>query len=76
MYAEVSLTTIRDWLRGETKTTAQFKKDVEKARADLQLLAVGNLRRVIGEDKGAAMYVAQSVAASVELDRLRELTTA
>jgi hypothetical protein len=74
-HAGTPIATIRDWLRGETQATAKFKRDVEKARADLQLLAVGHLRRQIGEDKGAAMFIAQSVAADVELSRLRELTT-
>jgi hypothetical protein len=75
LHAGVSLDTIRSWLRGGSPAKDKFRKDAEKARADLQLLAVGHLRRQIGEDRGAAMFIAQAVQGDLELQRLRELTT-
>jgi hypothetical protein len=75
MHAGVSVSTVKHWLKGDTKATADFTATVNKARADLQLLAVGHIRRSMGEDKGAAQFIAATVSADMELARLRELTT-
>lgn len=74
-HAGVDLAALRDWLRGDTAATEQFRRDVEKARADLELLAVGSMRRTIQEDKGAALYFAERLHGDRELARLRDLTT-
>jgi hypothetical protein len=71
----VDLEVVREWLRGGTPAKDQFRMDVEKARADLELLAVGTVRRQMGEDKGAAQWLAEKVRGDAELERLRELTT-
>jgi len=74
MYAEVDLATVRVWLRGDTDAAKKFVVAVNKARADLHLLAVGQIRRNIADDKSAALYFAQSMEADLELQRLRDLT--
>jgi hypothetical protein len=76
MHAEIPVKTARDWMRGDRTSTRAFAAAVDKARADLQLLAIGQIRLKMSEgDRGAAAFVAQSVAADQELKRLRELTT-
>lgn len=74
-HAEVPLTAIRAWLAGGSKTKDKFKVDVEKARADLELLAVGTVRRGMSDDKSSAMWVADKVRGDAEIERLRSLTT-
>jgi hypothetical protein len=74
-HAGVPIETVREWLLGTTAQTAAFKKAVDKARADLELLAIGVVRREVVDDKSAAMWMAERVAADRELDRLRRLTT-
>ncbi|CAB4198340.1 hypothetical protein UFOVP1313_70 [uncultured Caudovirales phage] len=74
MHAEVQSETIKTWLRGDTEATAKFAGTVKKARADLHLLAISQVRRNVGEDRASALYVAQSMEADLELQRLRELT--
>ena len=74
MHAGVDLAVARDWLRADTPATKKFAASVNKARADLHLLAVGQLRRNMVDDKAAALYLAQSMEADLELQRLRDLT--
>lgn len=74
MHAGLELEVVRQWLRGETEATKKFAAAVNKARADLHLLAVGQLRRNMVDDKAAALYLAQSMEADLELQRLRDLT--
>lgn len=64
-----------DWARGGTKAKDEFAAALRKARADLQLLAVGVIRRSVTDDVGAARYLADTMAGELELQRLRELTT-
>jgi hypothetical protein len=74
-HAGVPLDVVRAWLRGDTEEEAAFRRDVEKARADLELLAVGTVRRGVVDDTGSAKWVAEYVAGQREFERLRELTT-
>jgi head-tail adaptor len=74
-HAEIPLATIREWLKGDTKTTAAFRRDVEKARADLELLAIGTVRRNMAENDQNAKWLADKVRGDAELERLRSLTT-
>lgn len=64
-----------DVVRGWFKKRNGFRRDVEKARADLELLAVGQVRRNMGDDKQAAMWLAEKARGDAELERLRDLTT-
>jgi hypothetical protein len=70
-HADVPITAVRDWIRRRP----DFRRDVAKARADLELFAVGTVRRNIGEDQKAAMWFAEKARGDAELERLRELTT-
>jgi hypothetical protein len=74
-HADVTLEAIRSWIDGEDADCVRFRRDVDKARADLRLLAVGSLRRQVGEDNGAARYIAEMTHGDAELERLRRLTT-
>lgn len=74
-HAEVALGTLREWLRGRTAATAAFRTEVDKARADLELLAIGQVRRNMGDDYQAAQYIAEKARNEAEFERLRELTT-
>lgn len=74
-HAGVDLAVVRKWLRGGTPKTYEFRKAVDKARADLELLAVGTLRRSMSEDGSAAMYIAELARGESEFERLRALTT-
>jgi len=75
VHAGVPVEAVRDWLKGGTVGTDKFRAAVDKARADLSLLAAGTIRRGIAEDRQAAIYFAERLATDVELQRLRELTT-
>jgi hypothetical protein len=74
-HAEVPLETIRDWLRGGTEPKAEFRQQVDKARSDLELLAIGHLRRNMADDAQAAQWMAEKARNETEFERLRELTT-
>jgi hypothetical protein len=79
-HAGVPVDVTREWMLGKTAATAAFRRDVEKARADLQLLGVGIVRRAANLDPdrpnvSAAQWLAEKAAGDAELDRLRELTT-
>jgi hypothetical protein len=74
-HAELPLETIRDWLRSGTPSKAEFRQQVDKARADLELLAIGNVRRNMSDDPNAAMWMAEKARNEKEFERLRELTT-
>lgn len=74
-HAGVDVDTVRAWQLGSSTAEQQFDLDVKKARADLELLAVGSVRRVIGEDRAAAMWLAERMHGDSELERLRRLTT-
>jgi head-tail adaptor len=74
-YADVGLDRIRSWLRGTTKATASFRAEVDKARSDLEMLAVGHVRRNMQEDTAAAQWIAEKAKNETEFERLRELTT-
>jgi hypothetical protein len=74
-HAELKLDTIRDWLRAGTPAKAEFRQAVDKARSDLELLAIGHLRRNMTEEPQAAMWMAEKARNETEYERLRELTT-
>jgi hypothetical protein len=74
-HAEVPLETIRDWLRSQTPAKAKFRQQVDKARSDLELLAIGHLRRNMSDDPQAAQWMAEKARNETEFERLRELTT-
>ncbi len=74
-HAELDLAVVRVWLNGSSKATASFVRDVNKARADLELLAVGQVRRQMTEDPTAAQWIAEKVKTETEFERLRRLTT-
>jgi hypothetical protein len=74
-HAELPLETIRDWLRGGTPAKAEFRQQVDKGRSDLELLAIGHLRRAMSEDSNAAQWMAEKARNEKEFERLRELTT-
>jgi hypothetical protein len=79
-HAGVDYQVVRQWLRGATKATEGFRRDVEKARSDLQLLGIGIVRRAANLDPDrpnvtAATWLAEKAAGDAELERLRELTT-
>lgn len=75
VHAGTEVAIIRDWLKGGTAGKDEFKAAAGKARADLQLLAIGSIRRNVTDDTAAAMYIAQSIQGDAELERLRDLTT-
>jgi hypothetical protein len=64
LHSGVNLETVRDWLRGDTPVEQQFKADHDKARADLEIFAVGQIRQRVSEDQHAAMWFAERVHAS------------
>jgi hypothetical protein len=75
-HAGLPVTQVREWL----KTNTQFAKDVDKARADLELLAIGTVRRGLTDKDGlpnasVAQWLAERVHGDAELERLRDLTT-
>jgi hypothetical protein len=74
-HAEIPLETVRDWLRGSTTPKAEFRQQVDKARSDLELLAIGQVRRNMSDDAQAAMWMAEKARNETEFERLRELTT-
>jgi hypothetical protein len=53
----------------------EFAQAVRKARADLSLLAVGIMRREMKDNPKSAQYLAETIQADMELERLRALTT-
>jgi hypothetical protein len=74
-HAELALDAVRDWLRGGTPAKAGFRLEVDKARSDLELLAIGHLRRSMADDAQAAQWMAEKARNEKEFERLRELTT-
>jgi hypothetical protein len=74
-HAELALATIRDWLRSGTPAKAEFRQQVDKARSDLELLAIGHLRRNMADEPQAAQWMAEKARNETEYERLRELTT-
>jgi hypothetical protein len=80
MHAGIPTHTAYDWLAGGTPAKDKFKRDVDKARADLELLAVGTVRRAMSSDDPreateAGKWVAEMAWTERRFDRLRELTT-
>lgn len=73
-HAQLSLDDVRAWLAGRSKATEEFRLEVDKARADLELLAVGQVRRQMSEDPNAAQWIAEKVRTETEFERLRRLT--
>jgi hypothetical protein len=53
----------------------EFAARIDRARADLELLAIGSIRRNVSEDPKAAQWVAERTYGDAELERLRQLTT-
>lgn len=74
-YADIDVVTARRWMKDPSPAARKWARSIEKARADLQLLAVGSLRRNVQEDPQAARYLAEKMGSDMELERLRELTT-
>jgi hypothetical protein len=74
-HAETPIELIREWLKGGTPAKEKFRMDVDKARSDIELLAVGHVRRRMTDDPQAAQWVADKVRGDAELERLRRLTT-
>jgi transposase len=75
-HAGIPISVVREWL-GRNK---QFRKDIEKARADLELLAIGTVRRGLTDKDGepvasVAQWLAERTHGDAELERLRTLTT-
>jgi hypothetical protein len=75
-HAGIPVSTVRDWLTRRK----DFRLEVEKARADLELLAIGTVRRALtdkdGEpNSGVAQWLAERAHGDAELERLRALTT-
>jgi transposase len=75
-HAGIPVSTVRDWLNRRP----EFKGDVEKARADLELLAIGTVRRGLTDKDGepvagVAQWLAERTHGDAELERLRALTT-
>jgi hypothetical protein len=68
-FAGIDDKTARAWRRRR-----DFGAEVDKARADLAVLAVGTVRRDVGTDQRAARFFVETLAADSELDRLRALT--
>jgi hypothetical protein len=74
-HANLPLQTVRDWYAGGTPAKDEFRAQVDKARATLEMLAVGHVRRNMDENPAAAMQIAERVKGEAEFERLRELTT-
>jgi cell division protein FtsB len=74
-HAGLPVATVREWLRGGTPAKDRFRVDVEKARATLEVLAIGAIRRRVNDDQGAAQYIADKARNETEFERLRALTT-
>jgi transposase len=74
-HAGVELATVRGWMDSGTGKGAKLLIDVRKARADLELLLVGTVRRLSAEDANNAKWLAERVRGDAELERLRQLTT-
>jgi hypothetical protein len=75
-HAGVPVSTVRAWLA----KNKPFREDVEKARADLELLALGTVRRAMTDAAGepnpaVAQWLAERAHGDAELERLRALTT-
>lgn len=75
-HAAIPVAVVREWFDRKP----DFKEEVEKARADLGLFAVGVVRRDVGRDPdkpnvSAAQWLAEKAAGDAELERLRALTT-
>jgi hypothetical protein len=74
-HAGLDVRDVREWLRGPTPETILFRRDVDKARADLELLAVGTVRRHMVDNPELSERMAERVRSEAEFERLRELTT-
>jgi hypothetical protein len=75
-HAGIDVSVVRGWLEEDDK----FRQDVEKARADLELLAIGTVRRALTDKDGepnaaVAQWLAERAHGDAELERLRALTT-
>ena len=75
VYAGVDEETVDRWMALKTKQGKEFARAFHQARSDLALLAIGHVRRNIAEDKGAAIWFAERLAADSEYERLKALTT-
>jgi RPA family protein len=74
-YAGVTEEIVDRWLALTSKQGKEFARAFMQARSDLALLAIGHVRRNIAEDKAAAIWFAERLAADSEYERLKALTT-
>jgi hypothetical protein len=70
-HAQIPLQVALEWIREND----DFKARLDKARADLEIFAIGQVRQRVTDDKAAAMWFAERLHGDSELERLRELTT-
>jgi hypothetical protein len=65
----------RDTLRAWRDRRPSFAAQVDKAKAEVGMVAIGQVRKAARDNWRASLIVAERISADRELQRLRDLTT-